>query len=187
MDDYLNSSNTKEFIEALIEEETQRRNFATPDFQVIIKGRAKTDSNGNKTPAKVWMHPYLFVKFAMWLNPRFEVKVIKFVYDKLIEYRDEASESYKSLSSAVYRLVSKEEMPKVMGYVAKALNYVIYNNHEAQLRNKQADELLLKDLCELQKDIAKLINFGFINSYDQLRNFLRKRWQDKWNPDCLSA
>ena len=38
-----------------------------------------------------WIHPVLFVKFAMWLNPRFEVQVIKFVYDEMIKYRNKAS------------------------------------------------------------------------------------------------
>lgn len=27
----------------------------------------------------VWMHPYLFIKFAMWINPRFDVHVIEFM------------------------------------------------------------------------------------------------------------
>lgn len=61
MDDFLNSSNTNEFIAALIEEESQRRNFAIPDYQLVIKGRAKTDKNGKKIAANIWMHPYLFI------------------------------------------------------------------------------------------------------------------------------
>ena len=45
--------------------------------------------------------PVLFVKFAMWLNPRFEVQVIKFVYDEMIKYRNEAGNAYNKLGSAV--------------------------------------------------------------------------------------
>lgn len=40
------------------------------------------------------MHPILFVKFAMWLNPRFEVQVIKFVYDQMLKYRNDAGDAY---------------------------------------------------------------------------------------------
>lgn len=32
---------------------------------------------------EMWMHPYLFTKFAMWLDPKFELDVIKTVYDNL--------------------------------------------------------------------------------------------------------
>lgn len=32
---------------------------------------------------EVWMHPSLFIKFAMWLDPKFELDVIKTVYDNL--------------------------------------------------------------------------------------------------------
>lgn len=123
----------------------------------------------------------------MYLSPKFEYHVLKFVSDQLIAYRNEAGESYKQLSAAISIIVDKKDMAKAMSSVAKAINYVIYNNHERLLRNKQADELLLKDLCELQKDIAKLINFGFISSYDQLRNFLRKMWVGKWQPNELIA
>lgn len=31
---------------------------------------------------KVWMHPYLFIKFAMWLDPKFELEVIETFYEK---------------------------------------------------------------------------------------------------------
>ncbi|WP_297644192.1 hypothetical protein [uncultured Bacteroides sp.] len=28
------------------------------------------------------MNPLLFIKFAMWITPTFEVKVLRFVYDE---------------------------------------------------------------------------------------------------------
>lgn len=48
---------------------------------VYVKSKARSDRGGG-----TWMHPILFVKFAMWLNPRFEVQVIKFVYDQMLKY-----------------------------------------------------------------------------------------------------
>jgi hypothetical protein len=79
------NSNTKEFIEALIlEEDLKERN------SVLIKSRGK---NGG-----TWMHPILFIDFAMWINPKFKVKVLKFVYDELIKYRHYAGDNYKLLT-----------------------------------------------------------------------------------------
>lgn len=30
---------------------------------------------------KVWMHPYLFIDYAMWLDPKFKLEVIKTFYE----------------------------------------------------------------------------------------------------------
>lgn len=187
MTEFSERTNTNEFIDEL-KSELVGMGETSPmvEFQAIKKTKGRMTQKG-KTKDQVWMHPYLFLKFSMWINPRFEVRVIRFVHDQLIEYRNEAGNSYRELSSAICKLVGKDDIAKAMAYVAKALNYVIYNNHEKKLRNKQADELSLKDLCELQKDITKLINFGFINTYDQLRNFLSKRWIEKWKPNELTA
>lgn len=70
--EFFSNKNTKEFIDALLEEEKlSTKNLA------YLKSRGKSGGT--------WMHPVLFVKFAMWLNPRFEVQVIKFVYDEMIK------------------------------------------------------------------------------------------------------
>lgn len=64
------------------------------------EGYVKSKASKGKN-AGTWMHPYLFIKFAMWLSPKFEVKVINFVYDKLIEFRNESGENYKEYASAI--------------------------------------------------------------------------------------
>lgn len=45
------------------------------------------------------MHPLMFIDFAMWLNPAFKVKVLKFVSDQMLSYRNEVGEAYKQLAS----------------------------------------------------------------------------------------
>lgn len=60
------------------------------------------------------MHPILFVKFAMWLNPRFEVQVIKFVYDQMLKYRNDAGDAYKELCAAISKIVSNKFMHVAM-------------------------------------------------------------------------
>lgn len=73
----------------------EEENLKVPNL-AYLKTRGKY--NGG-----TWMHPYLFVKFAMWLNPRFEVKVVKFVYDQLIEYRHHAGDNYNVLARSIGR------------------------------------------------------------------------------------
>lgn len=85
---YTDNSSTEEFIKALISEEMfKERN------SVLIQSRGK---NGG-----TWMHPLLFIDFAMWLNPTFKVKVLKFVYDEMIKFRNLAGDAYPSMCKAV--------------------------------------------------------------------------------------
>lgn len=75
--DFFDNKSTDDFIEALILEENLNR-----DNSPYLKSRGK---NGG-----TWMHPILFIKFAMWINPKFKVKVLKFVNNELIKYENDA-------------------------------------------------------------------------------------------------
>lgn len=80
---YLENKSTKEFIETMINDET-----IIGGIPPMMKSRANKGVN-----AGTWMHPYLFIDYAMWINPKFKVKVLKFVYDELIKYRHEARDN----------------------------------------------------------------------------------------------
>lgn len=127
LDNFFASSKTKEFVNTIIE----RENLNTPKM-VYLKKRGK--NNGG-----TWMHPMLFIDFAMWINPEFKYDVIKFVYDEMIRYRNEAGDAYKELSSAVKKIVPNDFMPKAMQKIGEALNWIVFNAHEKMLRNKHGD------------------------------------------------
>ncbi len=133
------------------------------------------------------MHPLLFIDFAMWLNPTFKVKVLKFVSDEMIRYRNDAGDAYLKLSSAVMKIVPRDFMPKAMKKIAEALNWVIFNEHESGIRNKHGEESKQRELFHLESKVTDLINEGFITSYDQLLKYLRKQWNNNWQPKVLQA
>lgn len=178
---YFENASTKEFINALIEEESKdRKSDEIRLSDIYTKHRGIFGGT--------WMTPLLFIDFAMWLNPTFKVQVLKFVYDELIKYRNEAGDAYKEMCSAIASIVGKKESASMaITKVAKALNHIVYNAHEPEIRNKQAEESKVKELAELEKDIAKLINHRFITSYDQLINYLRRLWSEKYLPKELVA
>ena len=181
MSKFLESDNTSEFLKALAEDHRDRAKMLIGENQLLIKVKGRNTKEG-KTPDKVWMNPLLFIKFAMWINPAFEVKVLRFVYDEMIRYRNDAGDAYKELGSAVQKIVPKEFMPKAMQKVGEALNWVVFNSHEKMLRNKQGDESKQRELWQLEKKVADLINEGFITNFDNLISYLRKQYSKRNYP-----
>lgn len=166
---FFENDNTKSFISALIEEEN-----LNGENSAYLASRGK---NGG-----TWMHPILFVKFAMWLNPQFEVKVIKFVYDEMIKYRNEAGDAYKELSAAIYTIVDKSQMPSRMAEVSKGINYVVFGEHRNMIRNDKGTEQDQRKLYEMERKVASLINDGFLKDHGQVMNYLRKKFQERTTP-----
>lgn len=191
MSKFLEMDTTKEFLAALVIDENERKSHGAKmlhgdnqqvtknDLIIMVKGR---NTKSGRTHDKVWMNPLLFIKFAMWINPTFEVKVLRFVYDEMIKYRNEAGDAYREMSSAIGRIVPADFMPKAMQKVAEALNWIVFGNHEKMARNKYGDEGKQRELYQLEKKIADLINDGFIKSYDNLINYLRKKYQENQYP-----
>lgn len=133
------------------------------------------------------MHPLLFIDFAMWLNPAFKVKVLKFVYDQLIQYRNDAGDTYKEMAAQIASISKKGEMAANITKVAIALNHIVYGRHEREIRNKSAEEQSMRELLKLQIKVSELIKEGFIKTYDQLINYLRKIWMEKYQPRELAS
>lgn len=173
---YFSNSATADFISALQSEE----NLSSRN-SVMMKSKANKGEN-----AGTWMHPLLFIDFAMWLNPTFKVKVLRFVYDQLIQYRNDAGDSYKEMASAICKIVPKGEQAKAIKEISMANNHIVYGTHEKEIRNKQAEESKIKQLDELQTDIVKLITDGFISNYDSLLNYLRRKWTQKHQPKFIT-
>jgi len=162
MGHFFENQSTKDFIDTLIEDENfKHRNSA------YLKSRGKYGGT--------WMHPYLFIDFAMWLNPKFKLSVIKFVYDELIKQRNSAGDNYKILSSSGVKL---------RGYsfseVAVAIQYIIFGRKGKNLRQTATQEEL-KELSQLQTKLAFAIDMGYITKYSQLISEMRKIYNIKFN------
>ena len=184
---YLDNASTKEFIQALINDDNDIRNSEKPINQVFIKSKGKTNKDGSKEQGAIWMSPIMFIDYAMWINPTFKVKVLKFVADQMIRYRNEAGDGHKELASAVMKIVPKDFMPKAMQKVSEALNWVIFNNHEKMIRNKYGDENKQRELSQLERKVTDLINEGFITNFDNLIAYLRKQYANRNYPSVFLA
>ena len=168
--DYFDNKATQEFIKALSDEENLHG-----DNSPYVKSKARADRGGG-----TWGHPLLFIDFAMWLNPVFKVKVLKFVSDQMLSYRNEAGEAYKALASAVSKVVPRDSMRKYMETIAKGINCIIVGKHEQMIRNEYGTEEKQKEYFELEKQIAMLINDGFLKTGNEVVFYLRRKFQEKY-------
>ena len=173
---YFENATTEEFLNALISEEK-----LTSRNSVYVKSKARLDRGGG-----TWMHPLMFIDFAMWLNPAFKVKVLKFVYDQMIKYRNDAGDAYKELGAAMATIVNKQFMATAMANTSRGINFIVFGDHYTAIRNDKGTEELQRELFELERKVADLINDGFITEYEQVINYLRKKWLEKYTPKTLN-
>lgn len=160
---FLHLETTQSFINELVDAEiihTHSEGYHT--------SRANKGDN-----AGTWMHPYLFIKFAMWLSPKFEVECIKFIHDNLIQNRKLAGTNYNLLSSSGMKLKGYN-----FSEIAIAMQWIVFGVKGKNLR-QTATELQLKELYELEQKLSFAIDMGYIKTYDQLLSEMRKIWNQK--------
>ena len=170
--DFLEQKKVQAFI---AEMEGELGEFAQPHKWVLAETQAfksikyikgKNTAKG-RTKDQVWMHPYLFIKFAMWINPKFELQVIKFVYDELIKCRHLAGDNYNVLTDCDYR------------EVATAIQWIVFNRTGKNLR-QQATQKQLSEISDIENKLAYAIDMGFIKNQAQLICTMRKMYNDKY-------
>lgn len=172
---YFRSASFKDYREAVLKDILQN----TAKKQYLIKGlvdgqdvqldnltiETKRGKNGG-----TWMHPLIFIDFAMWLSPEFKVSCVKWLWDRLISLRDEAGDTFKEVNEALFD--QKPNLPP-FGYSneAKMINKLVFGNPEGGQRNL-ATEKQLELLKQLQKADIKLIQSGldYYERYEKLKD-----------------
>jgi hypothetical protein len=159
--EFLGNKKTIDFIKAIEEAE----NLNTEKVVLITRGK-----NGGTL-----MHPYLFIDFAMWIDPKFKVKVIRFVYDQLIKERHNAGDNYKRLSESGVKL-NNYSFPQV----ATAMNWIVFGEKGKGQRQIATQEQLI-ELNRIQVELSFAIDMGYIETFDGLMAEMRKMWKMKKN------
>lgn len=154
--EFWDNKNTNLFIESLLNEEKQKGDncYLLKSDLIIIK-RGKSGST--------YMHPYLFIKFAMWLSSDFEVKVIKWVYDNLIKVRNEAGDYYLEMCDTINRRYSEWSnggKPDPLVFIREANFLKSLSFGFSNKSRNEATEQELKLLNALQLANIKLIKDG---------------------------
>lgn len=120
-----------------------------------------------------WMHPFLFIDFAMWLSPEFKLTCVKWIYDNLIKFRVDSGDSFKEVNNALCMFTEKATR-QTYRTEALMINSLVFGKAEGGKRNN-ANEEQLRKLSSLQKADVKLIQNGY-NLHDRFRK-LREIYQ----------
>jgi hypothetical protein len=162
--DFWENNQTKDFMKALANEVNENRgnsaHFGTSIKTIVIEDDLYITKRGRS--GTTFMHPYLFVKFTMWLSPEFEVKVIKWVYDNLIEYRNQSGDYYKEMCQIIndkfVEFFDKKPDPLIFIKEANYLNQLVFGINSGQ-RNEATEEQL-NLMNRLQRANIQMIKEG---------------------------
>ena len=66
--------------------------FKPSDLKVVKRGKHNKGT---------WLHPYLFVDYAMWLSPKFRAKIVIWVTDNLLMFRNSSGDAYKQTNKVL--------------------------------------------------------------------------------------
>ncbi len=147
------------------------------------KGVAKTlkssgcyKTTGARHTKTTYCDPYLWTLIAMELNPMIYAIAVKWLSDELIINRIEAGNFCKALNKSISKFNPNGNQYM---FLAKALNHIVFGKHEPKIRDT-GTKTQLKELVSLEEKMAFAIDMGYINSFDELLNELRKIWNVKY-------
>lgn len=174
--DFLAQNKVRSFITELENElgnNSIPHNWGLADLLSVTKIKGRNTKHG-RTKDQIWCHPYLYIKLAMWINPKFELQVIKFVYDELIKNRHLAGDNYNVLTAALATLPDIDYRQ-----IAMAIQWIVFNKTGKNLRQSATQEQL-HEISEIEHSLAFSINMGMINNNQELITLLRKMYNKKY-------
>lgn len=173
--EYLRTKQTQEFVEAIRESilENQKQNpvksteLLLPLVEPIPVIQTRRGKYGGS-----WAHPYVFLDFAMWLNPKFKVWAMSVIEDKLIELRNEAGDRFIDMAKALKSIGAVS--PREYIQECNMINILVFGSTKSGQRNEATKEQLAL-LNKLQKYNAHLItqNISFTLRSKECANFLK--------------
>lgn len=132
-----------------------KKNKSTVEYiqQLEKEGIEKPIKSSNKG---TWMHPKVFIDFAMWISVEFKSKVIDYVLDGLIESRHNAGDYYNQMCAAILDTYVDIYNKKPPALIFKNEANLVKSLVTEKDRNEMTEQEL-KQITYLQKVNANLI------------------------------
>lgn len=150
---WLKTKSTKDFIEELNNQNGEK---------ALITGRGR----GNHT----WVHPYLFIDMALAISPKLKIEVYKWLYDHLIEYRNNSGDSYKKMCGALWQnCKDKSKFKRGLLITADRIKSACdvdgwQQASEEQLKKRDRIHENISLLCDVLRDNNEAIRLGILKA-----------------------
>lgn len=102
----------------------------------VLTGRGSGDIAGT------WMHPKLFIDFAMWVSVEFKSIVIDYVLDGLIQSRNDAGDYYNQMTACI--------LEKYVEFYNRKPPFTLYINEANMIRELAGVEKDRNELTETE-------------------------------------
>ena len=89
------------------------RKDSTVEFMSALEAKfGKIKTAGRGKGAQTWVHPLLFIDMALAISPKLKIEVYSWLFDYLLEYRNNSGDSYKRMCGAAYLRISNKSLFK---------------------------------------------------------------------------
>jgi len=136
-------------------------------------GKVKINSKGKND--HTWVHPFLFLDIALAISPVLKIEVYEWLFDKLIEYRNDSGDSYRQMAGALWvNQSNKSQFPDYIKEVAiqiqkacEVSNWQQATEPQLKLRDKIHENISL--LAEVLRDNVQAVRLGIIKTVKQIK------------------
>jgi len=102
-----------------------KRQKSVKEFITFLKENEDIDKpmiSSKGRNSETWMHPLLFIDFAMYISLEFKVQALKWVLDGLIKSRNDSGDYYKEMGVAILEEYTevKKKKPSPFIYINEA-------------------------------------------------------------------
>ena len=139
-------------------------NKSTIEFMAELEekyGKGSVKKSARAKGTHTWFHPLLFIDMALAISPKLKIETYEWLFDKLIQARNEGGDSYKLMCGSLYvRTSRKTNYPHYIAEVANKIKLAC-----GVVDWQKADIVQLETRKKLHNDIALLADV--LNNNDE--------------------
>jgi hypothetical protein len=149
-------------------------NIESKGFIKYMKELGVYKTKGTRAEMQIYCNPYLWVMFAMELNPEIYAKVVIWLTDDLLFNRLEACSNYREMNEQIKdKLKLDKDDYLVYVEVATLINTKVFGKHINGIRNLATKDQL-KLINKIEVTIADLLRIGMLKDFKDIKNLIYK-------------
>jgi hypothetical protein len=141
---------------------------STVDFieELEIKYNTKVKINSKGRNGHTWIHPLLFIDMALDISPKLKIQVYEWIFDKLIQFRNDSGDSYKEMCGALFTRISNKQsfsfkIKDIANTIRESLKVKTWETAtKDQLETRDNIHRSIKLLCRVMTDIDQIVRIA---------------------------